>query len=338
MVLEGRYDQAYVLLKEINDLGIPIPLSLDYEKPAIAVLKTPKRGLEEKLQSFTAWFSLIPPRHLVPMETSFEDIRRLLLQTHLMHVALLIRFALISAGKGYVDKLSILLIPHILRCTSPSVGRTFIDDYCKAYERYLFDPRNGIPTAAYKMKQTKTNVRGQSIRALAYSGRLDEAIALLPDPKNPTFRLTTHTYNIILQRLHALPSAVRQQNIDLVKSLRGSSSAAIPRPKTNLEDVRETELVVSEFQILETAKPIDFGEDLVAMLRYLKSHIVTKERSHAAHPFTIVNFMSIYLATGRTRALKMLLDKALRKSFFATSNFAEMLFYFGNPCLSYKPS
>ena len=329
MVVEGRYDQAYILLQEINDLGIAVPLSLEYEKPAIAVLKNTKLTLEEKLEKFTAWLSLIPPQHLVPAEIRFEEIRRLLLQTHFMHVALLIRFSLIGAEKGYVDGMSILLLPHILRCTSPSVGRSFIEDYCKTYERYLSDPRNRIRNVPYRIKNTRTNIRGQAIRALAYCGRLDEAIALLPDPDNPTFRLTTYTYNIILQRLHALPVAVRQQNIDLVKRLRGTPDAVIFRPQADLEDARETELVRSEALVLETAQPVEFGENLVAMLRYLKSHIVTDKRSDTAHPFTIVNFMSLYLATGRTRALKMLLDKALRKSFFATSNliFAEMLFY-----------
>ena len=329
LVLEGRYDQAYVLLKEINDLGIPVPLSLEYEKPAIAVLKNAKLDLKEKLEYFSAWFSLVSPEHLVPADIDFEEIRRLLLQTHLIHVALLIRFSLIGAEKGYGGKLSVLVLPHIIRCTHPSVGRTFIEDYCNAFDRYFSDPRNGIQNVAYKIKQTRTNIRGQAIRALAYSGRLDEAIALLPDLKNPTFKLTTYTYNIILQRLHALPIAVRQRNIDLVKQLRGSVDAAIPTPQTDLDDVWETELVRNEVQILETAKPTDFGEDLVAMLRYLKSHIVTDKRSDTAHPFTIVNFMSIYLATGRTRALELLLEKCLRKSFFATGNFifAEMLFY-----------
>jgi len=329
MVMDGRYDQAYVLLKEINDLGIPIPLSLEYEKPAIAVLKNVKLGLKEKLEYFSAWFSLVPPYHLVQADVEFEEIRRLLLQTHLIHVALLIRFSLISAEKGYASRLSILLLPHVLRCTSPSVGRTFLDDYCKAVEGYISDPRNGIQNVIYTIKRARTNIRGQAIRSLAFSGRLDEAIALLPNPKNPTFKLTTYTYNIILQRLHALPKTVRQQNIDLVKQLRGSVDSAVHTPQTDLEDAWETELVRSDLRILETAKPVDFGEDLVAALRYLKSHIVTDKRSDTAHPFTIVNFMSLYLATGRTRALEMLLEKCLRKSFFATSNlvFAEMLFY-----------
>ena len=329
MILEGLYDQAYLLLKEINDLGIRVPTSLEYEKPAVAVLKNAKLSLEEKLERFTAWFSLVPSQHLVSAEVRFEEIHRLLIQTHLLHVALLIRFSLICAKKGYVDGFSILVLPHIIRCTSPSVGRTFIEDYCKAYEQYLTDPRNRFQNVRYRIKLTRTNIRGQVIRALAYSGRLDEAIALLPDVKDPTFKLTTYTYNVILQRLHALPIAVRQKNIDLVKQLRGSVDTAIRTPLPDHDDVWETELIRSEVLILETAQPIDFGEDLVSMLRYLKSHIVTTKRSDTAHPFTIVNFISMYLATGRTRAVRMLLEKTLRKSFFATSNFlfAEMLFY-----------
>lgn len=35
----GRYDQACILPQEIKCLGIPIPLSLEYETPVITDLK-----------------------------------------------------------------------------------------------------------------------------------------------------------------------------------------------------------------------------------------------------------------------------------------------------------
>jgi pentatricopeptide repeat protein len=141
--------------------------------------------------------------------------------------------------------------------------------------------------------------------------------------------LTTYTYNILLQRSWALPKEVRQHNVDLIRRLRGSSDSSIRTPATIVEDVGEGEINESELSSGETAKPIDFGEDLVAILRYLKKHVARDKTSDTTHPFTLVNFMSMYLATGRTLALKMLLDKAIRKSFFATSNFlfAEMLLY-----------
>ena len=328
LVQDGLYNQAYAFLKEVQGVGAAIPSSFLYEQPAIAVVSDPETSAEEKLERFTAWFSLIPPDHIAPHISDFAELRRLLLQSHLIQLPLVMRFGLLLAEKGYADRLSVTIIPLVLRSTTPEVGRFFLDNFCQANERYIIDPNNQIATsrAAFRIKKTTTNVLGQAVRALAYSGRVDEAIALLPDSKNPTFKLTTYTYNVILQRLWSLPEGIRQKNIDLIKQLRSSSQTCVKAPPETT-DGREVELssLVDQF----TADPIDFGNDLVAMLRYLKKHIVTKKRSDTAHPITIVNFISMYLATGRTRALKMLLDKALRKSFFATSNFvlAEMLFY-----------
>lgn len=328
LVQDGLYNQAYAFLKEVQGVGAAIPSSFLYEQPAIAVVSDPGMSAEEKLERFTAWFFLIPPDHIAPHISDFAELRRLLLQPHLIQLPLVMRFGLLLAEKGYADRLSVAIIPLVLRCTTPEVGRFFLDNFCQANERYITDPNNQIATsrAAFRIKKTTTNVLGQAVRALAYSGRLDEAIALLPDPKNPTFKLTTYTYNVILQRSWSLPDGIRQKSIDLIKQLRSSLQTCVKAaPETT--DGREVELssLVDQF----TADPIDFGNDLVAMLRYLKKHVVTKKRSDTAHPITIVNFISMYLATGRTRALKMLLDKALRKSFFATSNFvlAEMLFY-----------
>ncbi len=329
LVLEGHYGPAYLLLKEVQDLGIQVPPSVVYERAAVSVLRNPKLSLEDKLECFTSWFVLVPMEHLVPPTTDFAETRRLLLQSHLMHISIVIRFSLILAEKGYADRLSVTLIPQVLRCTSPEVGRAFLEAFCNAHKRYILDPNNKILNQYFKIRKTLTNVRGQAVRALAYSGRLDEAIALFPDPDNPDFKLTTYTYNIVLQRSWALPKEIRQHNIDLIRRLRGSSDSAIRTPATIVEEVREGEINESELTSGETAKPIDFGEDLVAILRYLKKHIAKDKKLDTTHPFTLVNFMSMYLATGRTRALKMLLDKAIRKSFFATSNFlfAEMLFY-----------
>lgn len=329
LVVEGRHNQAYLLLKEVQEFGIQIPPSIIYARAAVAVLQNSELSLEDKLECFTSWFVLVPPEHLAPPTIDFAEIRRTLLQSHLLHISIVIRFSLILAEKGYADRLSVTLIPQILRCTSPEVGRAFLDDFCNAHKRYILDPTNEIRNQGFKIKKTITSVRGQAVRALAYCGRIDEAIALLPNPDNPEFKLTTYTYNVILQRIWSLPEEVRQHNVDLVKRLRGSSDSAVRTPATVIENPREEEINENEFTGGETAKPVHFSEDLVAALRYLKKHIATDEKSDTTHPFTLVNFMNMYLATGRTRALKMLLDKAIRKSFFATSNFlfAEMLFY-----------
>ena len=329
MVEAGHYKQAYTLLKEMEELGASIPPSAAFVDPANAVLQDPKVSSDDKVEQFAAWFTHIPPAHAMPATHDFQDTRRLVLQSHTIHVALLIRFALILARKGYADNMSMQVVPHVVRCTNQRVGLTFLQDFLKANVHYLLE--FNIRNPGFRMKKTATNVHGIAVRALCYSGRVTEAVALLPDLNNPSFKLTTYTYNVVLRRLRASSREVRDKYMEKVKKLRDEDLTAIPLPRSNIETLRalSQEHDFTSNMGADTAGPIDFGNNLVAMLRYLKKHITSEEKHELPHPFTLVNFMSLYLSTGRTRALKMLLDKALGKSFIAASNFAfaEMLFY-----------
>ncbi|CAA7269949.1 unnamed protein product [Cyclocybe aegerita] len=335
LVETGNYTQAYALLKEIKELEIPIPTSHIYQEPAQAALKNDDLRPAQKQDVFSTWFSLVPAAHEVEPGYEYEETRRLVTQAVVTDIPLIIRFALIMARKGYAERVSHHTIPYIIRWTDWEVGQKFLDDFNAANKAYVDElrPRNG----GYLKRKTATNSRGTAIRALAYANRLDEAIRLLPDPDNPTFRLTTYTYNVILNRLTRTKKDVRDAYTPLVKALRDDDATAIYRNSPDLRTLAQELDLAAE---AKTSTQVDFGDDLVAALRYLKKNIATFDKSQLPHPFTLVNFMSMYLATGRTRALKMLLDKAIRHSFIATSNFvfAEMLFYrrIGQPNLVVK--
>ncbi|KAJ3512071.1 hypothetical protein NLJ89_g3730 [Agrocybe chaxingu] len=335
LVEAGNYTQAYALLKEIQDLEIPIPNSDIYQAPAQAALKNDDLHPAQRVDAFGAWFSLVLAAHETEPGYEYEETRRLVTQAVVTDIPLIIQFTIIMARKGFADRVSHHTIPSIIRWTDWEVGQKFLDDFNDANKAYIAElgPRN----AGYLIRKTATNSRGTAIRALAYANRLDEAIRLLPDPDNPTFRLTTYTYNVILNRLTRTKREVRDAYTPLVKALRDDDATALHRNSPDLRTLaQELDLTAGS----KTSTQVDFGDDLVAGLRYLKKNVADHDKSKLPHPFTLVNFMSMYLATGRTRALKMLLDKAIRHGFIATSNFvfAEMLFYrrIGQPNLVIK--
>ena len=321
LVTDHRYEEAYSLFVELRDLGVVIPPSRVYEQAALASLRVP----EESVSRFADWFSLIPPAHLANTPRKFEEARRVILQTPIINLPLVTSMALILASKGYADVISIHAVPLIIRYASPEMSRRFLDDFMQAHRLYWNGQRP--QDAPYMVKKTFTNVRGIAVRALAFSRRLEEAVALLPDSHNSTFRLTRYTYDVLLRGLRTTRELTVKQHIPLVMTLRNQESTSVPPPHHTsdlLADLSENAGMMSEIKF-PTA--IHVSDNLAETLRYLKNSL--SSNADIPHPYTIVNFFAAYLFTGRSRALALLLQRSIRSSYASTSAFvfAEMLYY-----------
>ena len=275
----------------------------------------------KQVEQFTAWFYLIPPAHTSDIVRTFDETCHLIFQAKLTNLSLIINFAMIMASKGYGQMISVQAIPTIMRYSSFEIGLNFLDDFNDANAKYW-----ATHNSEAAPERLEIGVRGLAVRSLAYSGRIDEALSLLPDPKDVRFRLTSFTYDVLLRRLEKSKIVEHRKQIPMVEELRSQESATVfennsVSPLTILAE--EAEMASS----LNPAPPVELTENLVNDLRYLKLAFLDKDV--LPHPFTIVNFMNAYLATGRTRALELLFSRAIRTSYRTTSTFifAEMLFY-----------
>ncbi|KAF8814698.1 hypothetical protein BYT27DRAFT_7249744 [Phlegmacium glaucopus] len=318
------FKQAYLLLKDIQDLDIPIPLSFIYEAPAQAALRNGDLHGAKQVEEFTTWFSLIPPAHTSDVIRTFDETCHLIFQAKITNLPLILNFAMIMSSKGYGQKISVQAVPTIMRYSSPEVGLNFLDDFTDADAKYW--ATHDSKAAAKKSERLTIGVRGLAVRSLAYTGRIDEALSLLPDPKDVRFRLTSYTYDVLLRRLEKSKIVRHRKKILMVEELRSQESTSVfennsVSPLTILAE--EAEMASS----LDSALPVDLTENLVDDLRYIKMAFLDEDLT--PHPFTIVNFMNAYLATGRTQALGLLYNRAIRTSYrtISTFIFAEMLFY-----------
>ena len=318
------FNQAYLLLKDIQDLHIPIPLSFIYEAPAQAALRNGDLHGAKQLEQFTAWFSLIPPAHTSDITPTFGKTCHLIFQAKVTNLSLILNFAKIMASKGYGQMISVQAIPTVMRYSSSEVGLNFLEDFNDANAKYwaIHDPK----TAAKRAEKLTIDVRGLAVRSLAYSDRIDEALSLLPDPNDIRFKLTSYTYDVLLRRLEKSKDVEHRKQIPRVEELRSQESTTVSEnnsvsPLTVLAE--EAEMASN----LNPAHPVDLTENLANDLRYLKLALLDKYL--VPHPFTIVNFMNTYLATGRSQALELLHNRAIRTSYrtISTFIFAEMLFY-----------
>lgn len=311
------FDQAYSLLKEIQDLNIPIPPSFAYEIPAQAVLRN-EHMHSAMLTQFMAWISLIPPATDGNVRR-FNETCHLIFDAKVTNMALILSFAKIMASKGYGRIISTKAIEIIMRYSSFEDGQNFLDEFNEANAQY-WNAHN--PKVAREECEMFANLaRGLALRSLVFSDRVDDALSLLPDPEDTQIRLTSDTYKVLLRRLERSRNVVHRQQIPMVEKLwsQESTTNESVSPLTILGD----EAVMASK--LQSALPVELTGNLVDDLRYMKLAFINQ----VPHPFTIVNFMNAYLSTGRTRALELLYNRAARTSprVLITFIFAEMLFY-----------
>ncbi|KAF8962635.1 hypothetical protein BDZ97DRAFT_1920440 [Flammula alnicola] len=305
-LLEGkRYDRAYQLLKEMKTLDTSIPPSHMFEVAALDVLCN----------------STLPP----PEKTEQNTLPDLTSENYECRSTSTLCSNL--ASKGYANHISGQFLRSIIRYSSAEQIKAFIQEFERRNRDYWlgYQPVRALREA----KHTSQNIRGMAVRFLTYSGRVQEAISMLPDPNDRTFRFTVFTYDILLERLRRSPYRGYQKFIPLVETLRSQrevEAAQIPAVfHSTANDLATSHMTSAEVAL--PSSPLQDPENLSMMLRYLRKALISEPQS--LHPFVLATFMEAYLATGRTRALKMLLDKALRKSFSATKAFvfAEMHYY-----------
>ena len=321
-VAHRDFNQAYLLLKDIQGLNIVIPPSFAYEAPAQAALRNMDLHSTTRIEQFTAWFSLIPPASY--QIRTFNETSHLIFQAKVPNLALILAFTKIMASKGYGQMISNKAIPVIMRYSSFEVGMNFLDEFYDANASYwaTHDPK----IAAKRIEMLTNLVRGLAVRILVFSDRVDDALALLPDPEDTRFKLTRYTYDVLLRRLEKSKNVVHRQQIPIVEKLRSQESTTI----FESDSVSPLTVFAEETQMaskLNSALPVELTGNLVNDLRYMKLAFLLEDL--VPHPFTIVNFMNAYLSTGRTRALELLYNRAVRTSYrvLYTFIFAEMLFY-----------
>jgi len=317
LVKTKQYTKAYRLLQEMWDLGVDVPASAKFQQRALAILKQQGLRSSEQIEEFFAWLTLIPPCD-PSSNRSFAQRWRKILNAPLTDIALLRRFSLTLVAKGYARDVATQNFPTIIRHSTAEAVRSFMEEfnssYCNFCKKHPPDLPEDMPDYIFEWS------RGMAIRALTYTNRLSEALEMLPDPMNPRFKLPIDAYDTLLQ--NPLLKRKYRTHIPVIKKLRVVAAMGEGESRDRMIDLQAT-----KFPRAKIADPFDFGKNLALGLRYLKSTIGSS--TEIPHHSTLVNFMNGYLATGRTIALKMLIEKAIRSGFLATRNFvfAEMLFY-----------
>ncbi|KAF8649157.1 hypothetical protein AX16_005955 [Volvariella volvacea WC 439] len=319
LIQQHDYDNAYKILHELQELHVKIPPSLTYAFAALHVLRnylSPQvegsaLGRDDVYQRFTSWLSHIPFEREARHE-DHSEIRQLLLSAPTTDIALIKRFAVIMASKGYAEKVISPFTNLIIRYSSPQVARQFIHDFEEANRTYWTGYRQR--SVKYMGKRVTTLLRSAAVRTFVHSGRFKEAIDLLPASPGDATQLSPSTYEFLRRSLFRADARKYAEPIALLDTLLSSQGI---HPQDDVD-------ILKEFRNIDD---VVVNENLADTLRYLKHKF--HHRDTPPHPYTIVYFIEDYLASGRTVGLHILRDRASRSdpSFRSLFTFAEMLFY-----------
>ncbi|KAK0203513.1 hypothetical protein DFS33DRAFT_1332067 [Desarmillaria ectypa] len=320
LVADQKYDEAKQFLFELRESHTHIPFSSIYQAAAKNALQRSATATES-LEDFAAWFSLVPLYHDQPLE-EFTDIRRLIFHAPLTNMSLIIQFALICSEKGYADLIGGQVIPSVMRFTSPDVSKQFYLRFEERHQQYL--KRYHERSAASLWSKFQTVVRGSAIRSLAYAGRIDEAIDMLP-PKRATYSLSAYTCDVLN---NILVKASDAKYLPLLGYLRAMRAQQLGQDDTLLQDYAQSS-IASRFTSQTRTLPYDDRSGSLAQT--LRSIRTSFSSGHAPpHPSTLINFFNAYVDSGRSRAIDLLRRKALRSSPIATAVFVftQMITYY----------
>ncbi|CAL1699569.1 unnamed protein product [Somion occarium] len=138
LVKDRKFDDADHLLTELMESGVDIKQDFAYAHAAInAYLYRKDVSQTQRLSLFRSWWSLIPEASS-RVQYNFEPILLMLLsRTHVPDLPVIMEFALISASKGYADRVAKHVIPVVARYSPPEVSAVFLGKFRDVSRTYL---------------------------------------------------------------------------------------------------------------------------------------------------------------------------------------------------------
>jgi hypothetical protein len=174
-----------------------------------------------------------------------------------------------------------------------------------------------------------------AIAALTKAWCIEESLALIPAYHRYNTKHHRTLYNIVLWKLKICYNPKYERYIQQVQELRENTvklaeqarARWLARRTARLDDFPGEDILLASS--LSPSPPQRVGSNLAKSLRALRKALRHYLPSRPPHPLTIVRFLEVYLASGRTRAIPLLRKLALRRhgDYHRSYVFAEMLFH-----------
>ncbi|KAF7344600.1 hypothetical protein MSAN_01942100 [Mycena sanguinolenta] len=209
LLVAGKvYDEAERVLDALLEVGTPVPPSFAYEDAAIWAIRTPastSADMDNQIQAFRKWFSLIPlgpslrgPRPRRSHE--FMRLRKRIMLSPLNSLRLIMEFGLIAAEKGYAYFTYRQVVSVVCMYGDPDVALQYIDELRGRSRKFLEQWAHPTQVDALDNK-LRVEIISVAIKTLAIAGRFDHAVQLIPDPTETHFHLRPVSYSYLVHKM-----------------------------------------------------------------------------------------------------------------------------------------
>ena len=289
----GKYEDASRVYEELVEMDVNIPPHPVFHFPALAVLSDTSMSPHARADCFIKWWSLVPPISRADSRRSVRSVLyELLQQDAIPDVALIARFALLAASKGYAQQVAVECIPLIARYTDPTFARDFVENLC--VREWELETSQG----AYKASHVSVAQELRSRFEHWYS------IAIQTMRQAGDFRGARQAFELALERGRGFENT---SYADLVRRLGREKDAQGSEEVQALlaEDVKR--LSTKRVRIARLENP-----NARAMARSVKQ---LKEAFRDARPlsaFTLASLIDLYLSKGRSSLVRRLRTRAYK--------------------------
>ncbi|PFH49874.1 hypothetical protein AMATHDRAFT_48352 [Amanita thiersii Skay4041] len=344
LVSEEKYDEAYQVLKDMNQLGIEITDTDACIKASLATLDNLYHLMLSQsqipldvLDRFEAFFSLIPDRNFETDQSlkAINTLRQRVLDSPSINLEILLRFTLTLIRKGYLGMVRLHCIPVVARFISPDLCAEFFD-HAKAANQEYWDSVSDREFAWRMEIHSLHRLRAAMIHWLAHAKKIDEALDLIP-PSVGGFQFPIQTYRLLRFRLLSSNDPKYRRMVAYINTFPVRDYS--PEERRNTPDSwfkPDTELAVT-LLIPRTLSNFSSSE-FASMLRRLKNaYIHCTDKQHMFTKPTTLSDQLIFFMTylerfpeRKGRALALLRKRTARTGPGAFTHFlfSEMLYYF----------
>ena len=317
LVVAGKYEDAEVVRAELVQSGTFIRHSPVYFRAAQHVLE--QEDLPNRSQAFSNWWSLIPYASSV-RQGSFRNVTRLIFSSNRVDLPTAIRYAIISAEKGYARRIGPLAIGHITRFADPAFTARFIDEFDRADREFYEKTReiSGVFTpSVVRNKDSRKRWWSLAIRTHCNAKRPLVAFELLEAAREHGVRLTRYTYSYVLGELEA------KKCTDAATALKAMFKKQILVPAKDLMMRGPPATSPEALPMIDASRTLE--NNLAISLRMLKRSLLS---DHPPSARELAAFFDIYKTHRRGgRAINLLQTRAFRlsRTAFAVVKHAELL-------------
>ena len=197
-----KFGEAEQVRKELLEMGVPIPHSIAYHRPAHAVLRQ-RPWRPNRAERFASWLSLLPNKPEHDKSPHLDQIKMLLFSSSELDLESVARFGIILSSKGYIRSVGATVVACLTRYADPETSSRVLDEMLAADDDYKRNKLGLTKQKETRFRDTSKRLWSIVVRTHCSINRPKVAFQVAKTVHERGIPLTQYTYQYLLGKLEA---------------------------------------------------------------------------------------------------------------------------------------